>query len=200
MILSGHEVPGEGEHKIMDYIRSAKLQPDYDANTRHCMYGLDADLVWRRALRSEKMRHMSLLFSFHGFNQIILGLVSHEPRFTLLREEVKFGKQSKKVGLCFRVVMVVACTIPHTHSFSLVAPQREASAEETTFHLLSLSLYREYLALEFADLKASLPFEFDIERLLDDWVLLGFLVGNDFLPHLPHFHIGEVGEGMFGSG
>ena len=29
----------------MDFIRYEKAKEDYDANTRHCLYGLDADLV-----------------------------------------------------------------------------------------------------------------------------------------------------------
>jgi len=34
IVLSGHEVPGEGEHKVMEYIRQAKSQPNYDPNVR----------------------------------------------------------------------------------------------------------------------------------------------------------------------
>nr|XP_015216785.1 PREDICTED: 5'-3' exoribonuclease 1 isoform X1 [Lepisosteus oculatus] len=136
--LSGHETPGEGEHKIMEFIRSENARPDHDPNTRHCLYGLDADLI-------------------------MLGLTSHEPHFSLLREEVRFGgKKSQK---------------------------RISTPEETTFHLLHLSLMREYIDYEFSELRDKISFEYNLERIIDDWILMGFLVGNDFIPHLPHLHI-----------
>merc|ERR1711871_127593 len=71
VIYSGHEVPGEGEHKIIKYIRHRKAQADWNPGERHCMYGLDADLMF-------------------------LGLVTHEPNFSLLREVVVFKSPPKK--------------------------------------------------------------------------------------------------------
>ena len=141
VVLSGHEVPGEGEHKIMEYIRKAKAQPGYNPNIRHCLYGLDADLI-------------------------MLGLLSHDPHFCLLREEVTFGRQSK---------------------------QKSKELEHQNFYLMHLCIVREYLELEFQDLKDSeaLSFPFDMERVIDDFILMAFFVGNDFLPNLPNLHINE---------
>lgn len=51
----------------------------------------------------------------------MLGLTTHEPHFSLLREEIIYGKSS----------------------------QRIVKPDEQTFHLLHLSLLREYIDLEF---------------------------------------------------
>ncbi|KAG2187846.1 hypothetical protein INT44_000596 [Umbelopsis vinacea] len=150
IILSGPEVPGEGEHKIMDFIRLSKAQPDYNPNTRHCLYGLDADLV-------------------------MLGLLSHDPHFALLREEVVFGRQAQKAKK----------TLPNS-TWSIFH-----SVDLQNFYLMHLSLLREYLDIEFQSLKETLTFEYDLERIIDDFILLALFVGNDFLPHLPNLHIAE---------
>src|SRR5262245_66371257 len=52
---------------------------------------------------------------------------------------------------------------------------------------------REYLNLEFHDIEETLTFDYNLERVIDDFILLAVFVGNDFLPNLPDLHIHENG-------
>lgn len=65
------------------------------------------------------------------------------------------------------------------------------SLANANFYLLHISLLREYLDLEFSSIADKIPFEYDLERIIDDFILMGIFVGNDFLPHLPDLHINE---------
>lgn len=196
VVFSGPEVPGEGEHKIMEMIREIKRQRQPgDRPTRHCMYGLDADLI-------------------------MLGLVTHEPHFALLREKLVYrGRIGERLGAAARSLPVQNFTATAANEADDNSPLAQALAARRMgltdvptnlddfeeFHLLEINLLRDELYKEFAEPRGRQPasapsFRIDLERIVDDFMFMSVLVGNDFLPHLPHLDISDGAlELMFGA-
>lgn len=98
----------------MDFIRAEKAQKKYDPNTRHCLYGLDADLVESACYGNVTPNVL--------FLQMMLGLATHEPHFSLLREEVRFGSKKDVSFLhLFYVTFQLLCYAGPVCGYSLRA-------------------------------------------------------------------------------
>ncbi|KAI8935115.1 hypothetical protein NX059_007709 [Plenodomus lindquistii] len=172
VIISDASVPGEGEHKIMNFIRSQRAMPTHDPNTSHVIYGLDADLI-------------------------MLSLATHEPHFRVLREDVFYDSgKDKTCTRCGRKGHIRNnCEFPDDGKklTEEEAAEEWANSEHQLkpFIWLHTNILREYLAVEMETPKRT--FKYDLERSLDDWVFMCFFVGNDFLPHLPSLEIRDQG-------
>ena len=175
VVLSDANTPGEGEHKFMQFLREQRGRPGWDPNTCHCVYGLDADLIH-------------------------LALASHEPHFYILREVVFPPKpQGGRDGRAATAAVYEAAMAQHNSNNNSNNADAAAGGEvkakrevaRKPYQFLRIAVLREYLGLEFSDL--ALPFPWDLERVIDDFVFMCFFVGNDFLPHMPTLDIREQG-------
>ena len=131
IIISGGDVPGEGEQKIMEWLRGWKQSPDFDINESHCIYSNDADLVF-------------------------LGLSLHLPKVLIMREVREFPDE-----------------------FVNSAARRHRTVQK--IELLYINLLREYMELEFVKDSMRYNHKYDIERIIDDFIMISFFIGNDFL-------------------
>jgi len=125
IIVSGSNIPGEGEHKMYKYIRDSKATSDNIA-----VYGLDADLI--------------MLSIFH---------LKYSKNIYVFRETPDFFKNLVQI---------------------------EPSNNEPHFldiRQLSVSILCE------------INCRFSNSDRINDYVLLCFFLGNDFLPHFPAMNI-----------
>lgn len=149
----------------MEFIRVERARPEHNPNTKHVMYGLDADLI-------------------------MLALGTHEPHFKVLREDVFEDKRTK--GACFKCKQqghaAHQCPVS-PEALEEMKKEEAKNAPPKPYVFLHVNVLREYL--EHA-LKFNIPgITWDLERAIDDWVFMCFFVGNDFLPHLPSLEIRE---------
>lgn len=103
---------------------------------------------------------------------IMLGLATHEPHFLLLREKMS-------------VVMAGRGRHKHRKKKDMLDYTRD------DFELLELSALREMFQIQFRKFADSgrLNVEYDVRRVIDDFIFVCMFVGNDFLPHVPHLEI-----------
>lgn len=141
VIYSGVFVPGEGEHKIINFIRESRTSPDYNPSLVHCIPAGDADLYF-------------LALQTHEINIILtVGLDSSYVRRGAPKYEAK--------GSCI-------------------------SWGEENVGLVYVSLIREYISIDFGVEKGE-----ELEKTIDDFIALSFLIGNDFIPYIKDVDIKE---------
>lgn len=119
-------------------------------------------LEWIRSWKQSKdfnINESHCIYS-NDADLIFLALSTHLPKMLILREINAYNNENK----------------------TNCAAHRETV--EVEMELLYINLIREYMNLEFK--KDSLKYKqtFDIERIIDDFILIAFFVGNDFLHQL----------------
>ena len=123
--------PGEGEHKILDFIRKNVNEHRNFSKESHCIYGPDGDLI-------------------------MLTLATYLDNIYLFRENMRF---------------------------------------ENSYHFIDMSfirknLYRKMFSGVFDPRNCNDKF---LNSVTNDFILIGFFVGNDFLPKLEMFYTLEDG-------
>ena len=169
-IYSGSDAPGEGEHKIFEYIRD---NPGFHKNTTTLIYGLDADLI------------MLCLNHLHVSEQIYL--YRDTPEFIQSLDSTLSNSEQYYLD------------IP-TFACSLEAVMRESTADAAAAAAGARSAYISDAKTE-AKAAATATAEAtgaatkapritpEVIAAIDDYIVMAFMLGNDFMPHFPSLNL-----------
>jgi len=148
-IFSSANTPGEGEHKILQYIRER-----LDIDLVRVIYGLDADLLY-------------------------LSMASEASKIYLLREITEFQNIKSSDGFCFVSIDIMKeCVYQNMIENIDNTDYTDYNSLEQTSVFNNLSKYKK--------------------NFIQDYIFMGFLLGNDFLPGLPSVNLSITGKKLSG--
>lgn len=139
VIYSSSDVPGEGEQKMLEFIKSQ----DKFSKFTHTIYSPDADIIF-------------------------LGLSLHKLKIKIMRNDQNLETKQKREFCKF-------CQKKgHSEYYC-------GKVETWRYIYFDVEVLKRHLYVLF---KSQIKRKFSFYRLIDDWVFLCFLAGNDFVPSL----------------
>ena len=171
-IYSGSDAPGEGEHKIFEYIRD---NAGVHKNTTTLIYGLDADLIMLCLNHLHVSEHIYLYRDTPDFIQSLDSTLSSSDQYYLDIPEF-------------------ACSLEAVMRESTAAPagarggayisdaKTEAKAAATAKAATAAVVTTGVAAVK----SRITP---DVIAAIDDYIVMAFMLGNDFMPHFPSLNL-----------
>lgn len=219
VIYSTSRKPGEGEQKIMDFIRKTK-----NRNLKHTIYSPDADLIFLGASlhgRSIKIMREDLSFVYEQRTNSChkCGKTGHLPNYC---NNLVFNKFIYVDIQILRSILEEQIEFHLSDATCNMQPQGHTSKDRSVNGFFNTNDFRNTRNSRYFDRNSSLerynsdkrdPHQkgglknifgssgaskpsvvhafpnFSMKNMIDDWIFMSFLVGNDFLPTLQCFDI-----------
>ena len=169
-IYFGSDVAGEGEHKIFEYIRE---NAEYHRDTTTLIYGLDADLIMLCLNHLHISQNIYLYRDTPEFIQSLDSTLSSSeqyyidiPDFACSLEAVMREETTHHDG----VGVAVAANMKTPYISDTTTTTKPAAANNKTGMAVSKITPAVISAI-------------------DDYIVMAFMLGNDFMPHFPSLNL-----------
>lgn len=153
VIVSGADVPGEGKHKILNYLRLSDNEP----SLRHCIYGCDSDLA-------------------------LLGLTTHQPYVMILSDYRSTSSHSApdRAVQAKPPIKVLFLNLVREYMQAEIVPESGLDLEQfiDDFVLLALFFVNEAMPKNPTFDLAEGSLDFFIERYRQTWPSIGYLTSS----------------------
>jgi 5'-3' exoribonuclease 2 len=162
-LYSGSDIPGEGEHKIFEYIRENAL---YHRDTTTLIYGLDADLIMLCLNHLHISHNIYLYRDTPEFIQSLDSTLSSNDQYYLDIPEF-------------------ACSLEEM----MRETKTGGGASDKSPYISDNKTITKTPASTLYDKNTTLRITPEVVAAIDDYIVMTFMLGNDFMPHFPSLNL-----------